>query len=141
MPKRQTFTPNSAIGQFFMLLPLLDKSDSGVAVEALIEKLDKLGGDPDLDDDDDREPDDDGKGDLSWTEWHGRSGAGKRVGSEPSGQPNGSDDDEAYGDETDGNHADDEECASHRLYGSGPGCIYSDPDKGVDDEGEVEQGW
>lgn len=38
-----------------------------------------------------------------------------------------SEDDELAGDETDGNGAEDEE-GSHTAYGSGPGCVISDPD-------------
>lgn len=66
----------------------------GDTIESLIAFMDDLGGDPDLEDsetgsamvdasgrffgecppeqDEDREPDDDAKGDLSWAEWHTR---------------------------------------------------------------------
>lgn len=42
------------------------------AVEALIARLDAADGDMDLEEIDEREPDDDAKGDPSWTEWHTR---------------------------------------------------------------------
>ena len=54
---------------------LLNKHSPGEiaeAVEILVDVLDLIGGDPDLDDDDDREPDDDAQGDTSWTEWQSR---------------------------------------------------------------------
>ena len=51
----------------------------GDTVEGLIQFLDEISGDPDLEDNDDREadtsdyePDDDAQGDTSWTEWHTR---------------------------------------------------------------------
>lgn len=51
----------------------------GDTIEGLIAFMDDLGGDPDLEDSHDQEadmsdyePDDDAKGDISWTEWHTR---------------------------------------------------------------------
>jgi hypothetical protein len=47
---------------------------------------------------------------------------------------------EANGDETDGNFAEDDPCARFLNIDSGPGCIISDPDKGVDDEAHDPEG-
>lgn len=44
----------------------------GDTIDALIALVDDLGGDPDLEDNGDDEPDADGFGDPSWPEWHGR---------------------------------------------------------------------
>lgn len=145
----------------------------GDAIEGLIAYLDDLGGDPDLEDsetgssmvderghfigadhpvygyaaseqDEDREPDDDAQGDVSWQEWHQRSRVGKNLASEPMGRnefgyPVG-EDDELTGDEQDGNLAEDESAACFARIKDGPGCMISDPDKGGEEDGE-EQVW
>ena len=49
-------------------------------------------------------------------------------------------DDEDDGDAADGSFAEDEECASFIGEGGAPGCIISDPDKGAEDEGEIQDG-
>lgn len=66
----ETFKPNSPLGQFLAILPLLDFADTGTAIDLAIAKLDKMAGDPDLEDGIDAEPDDDAKGDVAWPEWH-----------------------------------------------------------------------
>ena len=84
-------TPQEA---FLNLLPVFDRDDIEAAVDILIEKLDRIAGDPDLEDgegvdfvdargsylfdggpgnEEDREPEDDAKGDVSWSEWHTRA--------------------------------------------------------------------
>ncbi len=71
----------------------------------------------------------DSGGDQAWIEWTAlhpgtRNGHNLTAGEE---------DDEAYGDETDGNFAEDEECAAFERAVEGPGCVVSDPDQAADD--------
>lgn len=151
MLEGQTFQPNSPIGQFLAIMPLLDYEDTGAAIEALMERLDRMDGDPDLERDmSDYEPDDDAKGDTAWIEWHSRGRhmqgafgaelvARNRYGTMLREDDEDDDPLEANGDETDGNFAEDEPCAEFALMRHGPGCIYSDSDKGAEEEGEREE--
>lgn len=134
----------------------------GDTIEGLIAYLDDLGGDPDLEDsetgsgavdafgryigdttyldaqDEDREPDDDAQGDMSWSEWHTRGrhkltafGAEGPTHSLAGWQLSEDDEDddpvEANGDELDTNNAEDETLTGGvTRWTSGPGCVVSD---------------
>lgn len=118
----------------------------GLAVDALIARLDMADGDPDLEDGGDMEPDQE-RGDPSWPEWHTR-GARKLAALrdhayEPihrMGTPNvvheddEEDDPSGQCDEDGINTAFDN--VRYQQGSNGPGCIISDPDKGADDDGE-----
>jgi hypothetical protein len=72
------------------------------------------------------------KGENAWVEWHNLNPGPRKRGQMVT---RGAEDDELAGDETDGSMAEDEECASHLLSGSGPGCKVSDaPEDGGDTE-------
>jgi hypothetical protein len=90
----------------------------GDMVEALIAQMDALEGDPDLEPEEDRcEAGDD------------MVAAGPIVDTGRDLGPGDECDCEDNGDETDGNGAEDEECGYFRHYGTGPGCVVSDPDR------------
>jgi hypothetical protein len=110
------------------------------AREVLVDVLDMLGGDPDLENATDLEDDhtlsphalgsDEGpgcgvsdKGENAWVEWHNLRApqkGGHMIASD-------NEDDELAGDETDGNGAEDDECAWFAHIRSGPGWSTSDP--------------
>jgi hypothetical protein len=112
---------NSPFAAFLSIVPLFDRADTGAAIEHLIDKLDQQDGDPDLEE----------HGLEDGFTPHAADGPGCPV----------ADCGELDGDEQDGSFAEDEPCASHARHGSGPGCIISDPDRGVDDDGEIENGF
>lgn len=101
----------------------------GDTIEGMIAFLDDLGGDLDLEDGGDDEPSGD-EADASWTEGPNDLRKGFSF----------SEDDEACGDETDGDFAEDEEAAYFSRVKAGPGCMISDPDKGGEEDGEMQDG-
>ena len=109
----------------------LSREGIGVAIETLIATLDAADGDPDLEEGGDEEPKsaDGDSGDQSWAEASRGAPIAGREDDEDGG------DTEANGDEHDGGGAEDEEIAYFKTLGNGPGCIVSDPDFGVEDEG------
>ncbi|EPR12081.1 hypothetical protein M527_01820 [Sphingobium indicum IP26] len=57
-----------------------DRETLEAFLSVAIELLDTLDGDTDREDENDLEPDDDAKGDVSWPEWHTLSAAMRRSG-------------------------------------------------------------
>ena len=118
------------------VLSRYDRGQLADFIEVAIGLLDTLDGDPDL------EPNGDDENviangdtqDAAWLEWDQvrSSSRGQQV----TGTYN--EDDEPYGDETDGTFAEDEPCAGFAYIERGPGCLIADPDKGADDEGEAD---
>ncbi len=140
----------------------------GDTIEGLIAFMDDLGGDPDLEDsetgsaaidatgryfgsdisaqeDEDREPDDDAFGDVSWNEWSSRkrfkvtAQGAEIVGRDAFGNmlcEDAEDDDPAEhaGDEFDGLGSEDD---FMRHPSDGPGCPIADSDHGAEEIGEV----
>lgn len=117
----------------------------GLAVDALIARLDMADSDPDLEEGGDLEPDQE-SGDPSWPEWHTR-GSRKtatvghdyhepinRIAGGAAHEDDEEDDPSGQCDEDGINTAFDN--VRYQQGSSGPGCIISDPDKGVDDDGE-----
>lgn len=107
------------------------------AIEVLMEMLDKLGGDPDLEDNADLEHDHAELADITYTEWHTRGRhklihKGAECGPTAYGRMHEDceDDDPAEedGDELDGSHSE-EDFADFRMFGRGPGCMVSDNDR------------
>ena len=110
-------------------------------LQAAIDALDQLDGDPDLEAftlplgcqfvpagdlaglADDEEPAPERDGGPSWTDWTGRGGRTLRAAYEEVGA--GAEDDEAAGDELDGNGAEDDFMVHAQ---GGPGCPVSDSD-------------
>lgn len=146
MGKHYSFEAENDHEALLAIMAHLNREGVGNAIDALIERLDVLDGDPDIEDIDEREPDDDAKGDVSWPEWHTR--ARRRVVETLSGahepmayhagvgmaHEDDEDDDplEGNGDERDTNNAEDEglsgigaQWANHGYFG--PACPISDP--------------
>lgn len=88
-------------------------------IDGLMAFLDDLSGDPDLEEGGDLEPDDDGKGDQSWPEHHGKQPDVLRT--------YGREDDEE--DDPSGQCTEDEiSCGIPGFGRRGAGCTISDPD-------------
>lgn len=101
------------------------------AVEVLIDVLDLLGGDPDLEDSGDLEPDDDAKGDPAWLEWNtrGRHKTGRYGGEKLARDRYGNAvHEDAEEDDDPGQCTEDEISTLTALaHGSAAGCKISDP--------------
>lgn len=129
-----------------MASTLLNKHSPGEisdAIEILIDVLDLLGGDPDLEDNADAEPDDDAKGDPAWIEWQsrGRHKLGRCGGEKLTRDRFGNacheddeDDDPAEDDDPSGQCSEDEVSCGPGHWGRtdwmrdpGPGCNLADP--------------
>ncbi|EZP79517.1 hypothetical protein BV97_03954 [Novosphingobium resinovorum] len=121
----------------------------GDMIEYLIAQVDFIAGDPDEECNGDLEPDDDGKGDPAWPEWHTLSQKLTRHGTTPMGHTpwggisheDDEDDDAAEDDDPSGQCDEDGvNTVLGALRGDGPGCEISDPDQTVDDVGCDEEG-
>lgn len=60
------------------ILSRFNRDDLGAAIEVLVSLLDIWDGEPDREDNGDREPTGDDQGDQAWIEWHTMRGAQKR---------------------------------------------------------------
>ena len=102
---------------------------------ALIERLDLIDGDTDEEPGGDDEPlrANGDTLDAAWVEWDGLTPVQRRGGILHASQ---NEDDELYGDETDGNGAEDEPCAWFDVMGNGPGCAVAD--NGIADGGGMQ---
>ena len=111
-----TIPPMPAVAR---ILSRYDRESLAVFLTVAIDLMDAMDDDPDLEPcGDDEAPFADGDtGDVSWAEipaLRGRLIAGRNE------------DDELAGDETDGNAAEDDECAWFAIAGCGAGCEVSD---------------
>lgn len=140
--------------RFERLVSLFERDEIEDAVDALIAALDARAAalDPDAPiftpclrdglpgDGEDAEPEVESGG---WPEWHSLRAVDRRAGTlfpqyvEGGYPPH--EDDEAGGDEDDGNFAEDEESARARVMMDGPGCVIADPDKGIKTEPQDEE--
>lgn len=130
-----TFPTTPTIPAITRILSRFDREQLAAFIEIAIDLADVMGGDPDVELNGDEADDDGDTRDISFSEWHMR-GRNKLTdkGGEIEVTVNATEDDEAYGDERDGNGAEDD---FMRHHADGPGCPISDAGGGaVDDEGE-----
>ena len=113
------------------VLSRYDRAQLADFIEVAIGLLDTMDGDPDLEPngDDENVMADGDMRDTAWFEWD-QVRANTRD-SQIAGTDN--EDDEAYGDEEDGQFLEDEPAARFAALDDGPGCNVSDPDYGVED--------
>jgi hypothetical protein len=106
------------------------RQEIGDSIESLIAFLDDLGGDPDLEDGGDDEPDGTGEGDTAWVEWDTMKPSQRRKGVSVL---LGHEDDE---EDDDSGQCTEDEISTGMVFGRGsPGCFISDP--GGNDDGEA----
>ena len=126
------FAPMPAVAK---ILSRYDRSQLEDFISVAIGLLDVADGDPDLEtDDSDYEPDDDAKGDPSWTEWHTR---GRRKADPGIHDRHGRSMHEDAEDDDPAGEYDEDAYTGTRPRGHGPGCIISDSDIEHDGREEV----
>ena len=128
-----TFPPTRAHSLAAALLKRHSPQEIADAIEVLIDVLDALGGDPDLEDNNDREATDGDDKDVGWPEWDQLRAKDKRAGfARPTlAAGNGchamteddEDDDPAGNCDEDGVNT-----SMHVLAGRGAGCVIADED-------------
>ena len=139
-----TLPPMPAVAR---ILSRFDRDQLAGFIAVAIDLTDAMAGDPDLENATDLEDDHAlspqaigyatgpgcdvaDSGENAWVEWTALHPGTRKAGYNITA---GEEDDEAYGDEEDGNFAEDEECAEFAKVRHGPGCLIADPDQAADD--------
>jgi hypothetical protein len=133
------FPPAAAARVASRMLDRFNRDELSNAIEVLVTMLDVWDGDPDLETTGDDEPDDDAKGDTSWTEWHtrGRHKDNPGLHDRRGYQLREDDEDDDPDSEHDGCEVTGAEDDFMQHFGYGAGCPIADP--GIADSGAMQE--
>lgn len=121
------FAPAGRLAQFARMIEAFERDEIERAVDSLIDMLDRRDGDADL------EPNGDQEGPGGFAAFAPHEPDQRRAEYRDAEIALATEDDEASGDELDGNGSEDD---FMHHYGSGPGCPIADIDKGDDEDGD-----